>query len=159
MDDSSRSSPVWIDGDKKRVTMQNIIEGINAYPQATVSVGCDSHYVGGKYLFAVVIAVHIPRSGGFFYFTRKKRNEKALRDIMYRLMEETRMSIDVACLIRSIIGYDRKIDVHLDINTNSKFASFPVLQPASSWVKSMGFTAVAKPDAWAASGLADSFAK
>ena len=156
---NSNRSPVWIDGDKEQVTMGSIIKSINAYPLATVSVGCDSHYVGGRYLFAVVIAVHIPRSGGFFYFTRKKRNEKALKDIMYRLMEETRMSIDVACELRDIIGFDRKIDVHLDINTNSKFASFPVLQPASSWVKSMGFTAVAKPDAWAASGLADSFAK
>lgn len=159
MKDNVKSSPVWIDGDKEPVTIENIIDSINAYPHATVSVGCDSHYIGGNYLFAVVIAVHIPRSGGFFYFARTRRKDKALKDIMYRLMEETKMSINVACQIRDIIGHERKIDVHLDINTDKRFASFPVLQPASSWVKSMGFTAVAKPDAWAASGLADSFAK
>tara|TARA_Y100001970_G_C14255537_1_gene875079 strand:+ start:3800 stop:4276 length:477 start_codon:yes stop_codon:yes gene_type:complete len=154
-----KRSPTWLDGDKNHVAMSHIIAQIKKHKNASVSVGCDSHKVGGKYLFAVVIAIHIKGYGGFFFFRRKKRAEQALDKLKYRLMEETKMSIDVASEVRKLLSNERRIDVHLDINTCSKYASFPTLQPATSWVKAMGFNAIAKPDAWAASCLADSFAK
>ena len=154
-----KRSPVWLDGDKNHVTMSHIIAQIKRHQSASISVGCDSHKVGGKYLFAVVIAVHIKGYGGFFFFRRKRRSEIILDQLRYRLMEEAKMSINVASEIRELLANQRQISVHLDINTNKKYASFPTLQPAMSWVKAMGFNAVAKPDAWAASCLADSFAK
>lgn len=154
-----KGSPVWLDADKNHVTMSHIVDQIRSHQTASISVGCDSHKVGGKYLFAVVVAIHIKGFGGWFFFRRKRRNEATLDILRYRLMEEAKMSINVASEIRDLLENQRQIDVHLDINTNSKYASFPSLQPATSWVKAMGFTAVAKPDAWAASWLADAFAK
>lgn len=154
-----KSYPVWLDADRNHVTLDHIVGQIRSNKNASISVGCDSHKVGGKYLFAVVIAIHIPGYGGWFFFRRKRRNETTLDQLRYRLMEEAKMSISVASQIRELLANQRQIAVHLDINTNSKYASFPSLQPATSWVKAMGFTAVAKPDAWAASSLADSFAK
>ena len=154
-----RSDKVWIDADKKHVTINHVISEIKRCKSASISVGCDSHKIGGKYLFAVVIAIYIKGSGGFFFFRRQRRCEPQLDKLRYRLMEEAKMSIDVASEIRGLLKNERQINVHLDINTNSRYASFPSLKPAVSWVKAMGFNAVAKPDAWAASGLADAFAK
>ncbi len=152
-------SPKWIDGEKRQVTLDYIAKKIKQHDLASVSVGCDSHKIGGMYIFAIVVAIYTKGYGGFFFFQRKKSKDKHLDILPVRLMEETKASIEAASQIRDLISVDRNIDVHLDINSNSKFASYPMLKPATSWVKSMGFTPVAKPYSWAASALADAFAK
>ena len=152
-------SPKWIDGDKQQVTLDYIASKIKQHDHASVSVGCDSHKIGGTYIFAIVVAIYTKGYGGFFFFQRKKSKDKRLDILPVRLMEETRASIESASQIRSLITINRNIDVHLDINSNSAFASYPTLKPATSWVKAMGFNPIAKPYSWAASALADAFAK
>lgn len=152
-------SPKWIDGDKQQVTLDYIASKIKQHDHASVSVGCDSHKIGGTYIFAIVVAIYTKGYGGFFFFQRKKSKDKRLDILPVRLMEETRASIEAASQIRSLITINRNIDVHLDINSNSAFASYPTLKPATSWVKAMGFNPIAKPYSWAASALADAFAK
>ena len=75
-----------------------------------------------------------------------------------RLMKEVELAIAVAQEIESSFP-DRIINVHLDLNSKPEFPSYKVLSNAVSWVKSCGYNALVKPDAWASSSLADSFAK
>ena len=148
----------WLNADSQQTNFLDIISKINERQNDDIYVGCDSHKKGGIYIFAVVIALHLKGRGGTFFFYRKKSKDEQLDNIKIRLMKETELSIKVATMIRDhILG--RPIHVHLDINPKTKYASSVVLPPAIAWVKSCGYEASVKPDAWASSWLADIFAR
>ena len=154
-----RSSKInWHDADSEPASFDEIIEKIKGNDLYEIHVGCDSHRVGGIYVFAIVIAGYVQRRGGTFYFYRKKSKDKSLATIPVRLMKEAELALDAAHRLK-VEFPTKKINVHLDINPDKRFASSKVLTNAVSWVNSFGYNAIVKPDAWASSSLADAFAK
>ena len=63
-------------------------------------------------------------------------------------------AIEVARMIREELP-DIKIEVHCDINSDEKFPSSRLNQSARGYVDGCGFVYKSKPNAWAASGCAD----
>jgi len=148
----------WLDPDSNPTSMNHILDSLCNNHSYEIHVGCDSHKIGNQYIFAVVIAGYIQRRGGTFFFYRKRSKDAQLSNMKVRLMKEVELALDIAQQIESHFP-KRKITVHLDLNPRPEFASYRVLSSAVSWVKSCGYNALVKPNAWASSSLADYFAK
>jgi hypothetical protein len=88
-------------------------------------------------------------------FTEKRKiglNEK--------LLSEVQKSIEVAYLINPLLEkYGIKIEIHVDINSDPKWASHKSMAQALGYIKGMGYEYKFKPDAFASSFCADRYAK
>jgi len=148
----------WFDPDSQSVNFCDIIDDIKNSNDFELFVGCDSHKISEKYIFAIVIALYKPGWGGRFYFRRIKMKDERLSTIKIRLIEEIELAINTARSLRDRLP-DKTISVHLDINTDERYRSSVVLPYATSYVLSSGFQMAVKPLAWASSSIADAFAR
>jgi predicted RNase H-related nuclease YkuK (DUF458 family) len=149
----------WHDANSNATGLGDIFERIkNKKPSSEIHVGCDSHFIKDKCIFAVVIAIYEPRKGGTYFFTRSKVHRSCFLNMKVRLLKETELALQVADMVSSLLDRD-KMFVHLDINPNKKYKSHQVFTSATSWVQSQGYQCVVKPDSWASSWLADAYAK
>ena len=127
-----------------------IIEYVSKFD--TVYVGCDSKYYSSSTKFAIAIAVYCNPCVTYWY--TKHRDPKMTQEIPRRLWTEVEKSIQVAQLIRERLP-DINIEVHCDINSDEKFPSSRLNQSARGYVDGCGFVYRCKPNAWAATGCAD----
>jgi len=72
-----------------------------------------------------------------------------------RLLEECSQALEVADVIDKGIQGDKPITVHIDCNPEAARLSHSVYNAGIGWITSSGFAARAKPDAWAASSVAN----
>ena len=126
--------------------------------ECQIHIGCDSHFVQNKCVFAIVIALYEPGNGGTYFFARHRAGREKLSNMKIRLLKETEFAISLASLVSDKTG-KKDPYVHLDINPDKRFKSSQVFTSATSWVKSQGYECVVKPESWASSWLADSYAK
>lgn len=156
---STLDSLNWHNAKSEEVTINSIFEFLsNVKNTSTIHVGCDSHFVKNKCIYAIVIAVLTPGKGGTYFFARKKLKRKNFLNMKLRLLREVENCLALADLISQKINRN-DISVHLDINPNKLYKSSLVFTSATSWVKSQGYECIVKPDAWASSCLADAYAK
>ena len=119
-----------------------------------VCVGSDSQVYGKDIHYATAVVV-IREGKGAFTFNRKEKKRQQI-SIKERMLNEVSMSIDVAYQICEILDmYDVEMEVHADINTSPEFKSNIALKDAMGYILGMGYTFVAKPDAFASSSCAD----
>lgn len=121
-----------------------------------ICIGTDSQKIGNGTRFATAIVFVVKGNGGFMY-VRKRRNQVpyALRE---RMMTEIAYSIETAYELEPVIRrLGLEMEIHADINQNPKFPSHASYHEAMGYIKSMGYTFVSKPDAFAASECADIF--
>ena len=151
----------WCDANSNVIMIDTVLERVNSRKDLVeIHVGCDSHFVKNTCKFAVVIAMYERGKGGTYFFARAKRDRALFTNMKIRLLKEVELAVTLAELLSSLDTTDRnEISVHLDINPNKKFKSNAVFTSATSWVKSLGYQCVVKPDSWASSWLADSYAK
>lgn len=123
---------------------------------ATIHVGSDSHYIGGEWIFATVVCAYREGRGGSFFYRRKKLPKTSFRSLYDRLMQEVSFSIQAAEELRESV--DREPAIHLDVNWQTT-ATARLMPMLTSYVKSMGYEAKVKPDAWASSSIADKKAR
>jgi len=143
----------------ERVDINYIINKIRSNNNYTVHVGTDSHRPKGglDHTFASVICLYEQGKGADYYFRRTTR-QFHYKNLRQRMIEEVTQSIDVSLELMKHISNNR-IVVHADVNSDDRFPTFSVLSQIRSWVSSMGFNFMCKPDAWASSGVADKHAK
>jgi len=116
-----------------------------------VHVGTDSLQAGKLAQFCTVIAILTPGKGGRAIYRREiARRFTSLRE---RLFKEVWLSIEVALELAPVVKGD--LTVHVDANPIEKHASSRWVQELVGLVVSQGFAVRIKPDAWAASALAD----
>jgi predicted RNase H-related nuclease YkuK (DUF458 family) len=73
-------------------------------------------------------------------------------------MTEVQYALEAFNEIEDVIG-SRKLEIHLDINPNPKYASNVVTAEAIGWVRSLGLVAKVKPESFAATSAADHFVR
>jgi predicted RNase H-related nuclease YkuK (DUF458 family) len=151
----------WLDpASGATVSIDDIVTKIKSNKEYTVHVGTDSHRVKGtknSHTFATVICMYQQGRGADYYFRRITKDSK-YSSLRQRIMEEVEHSVDVSIDLTKHIP-DRKIVVHADVNSDSRYNTFNFLSQISSWVSAAGFKFHCKPDAWASSGVADKHAK
>jgi len=128
----------------------------NSSEDSAIYVGCDSRQFRGKTIFVTVVVVHINSNHGakIFWQVDKVRRIDSIRQ---RLLEEVNRAVYTALMIADVVG-SRPFEVHLDINPNPDHRSSLIVKEAVGYVLAQGLKPVLKPDAIAASAVADFFA-
>lgn len=113
-------------------------------------IGCDSKVKGSQVKYSVSICMRQIGAGVHEIYSSKilpKQN-----DTYHRLWTEVNMVVELAEKLADLA----EINVHLDLNRDPKFLSHRLLESSVGYIKSLGYNAIAKPDAWAASSSAHS---
>lgn len=120
-------------------------------------VGTDSQ-VYDKTNMALIIAIHNIGKGGIF-FLHKERLER-FHDLRSRMYHEVMESIEAGKRLTEFLfneGLNFHITIHLDIGENGKTKD--LIREITGMVSSYGFDYKIKPDAVAASSIADKYNK
>lgn len=132
-------------------------------PETEIMIGCDSQKCRGRkrkgfFQYIVVVIIHIDGKHGCQIYGAEFI-ERDYGQLKPRLMNEVYLATDVAFQILDAIG-DRKMSIHLDINTDPSHKSNVALKEAVGYVRGMlGVEPILKPEAIAASTCADYYAK
>ncbi len=124
--------------------------------ESAVYVGCDSRQLKDSTIFVTVVVVHINSNHGARIFWQVEKADR-ISSIRQRLLEEVSRAVYTALMIADVVG-DRPFEVHLDINPNPDHRSSVILKEAVGYVLAQGLKPVLKPDAIAATAVADFFA-
>ena len=154
-------SNLWKNSIGTQFSLNDILKIINNFSESQIHVGTDSHYKSGKLIFATVIALYSPGECSKYFFKRKIENKiyHNRGSLAIRLLKEVQSSIEIATILREILGNSTNISVHADISSNKKNRSNIVHDQARQWIIAMGFDCKMKPSAWASSSIADLHAK
>lgn len=143
------------------------IEEIDKGHMLKVSVGTDSQKTGRSYKFATVIlittsedlggGVIVGRGGKIIHATHNHEFHNRSKELVNeRMMYEVSKSIEVAYEINDLLNlYDIKMEIHADINPDSRHESNKALQQAVGYILGMGYDFKVKPFAFASSSCAD----
>jgi len=122
--------------------------------QLRICVGTDSQQHSQHTEFASVVVLYKVGQGGSMLMRRfRETRQMTLRE---RLMHEVTLSIDIAWqLLEPLRNIGATVGVHADINEDPRFPSHIAYHEARGYVRGMGLTFKAKPEAFASSCCAD----
>lgn len=145
------------------MNIESVLDFIAEQPEGTkVYIGCDSERVKSKgvwyadYILAVV--VHIGGQHGCRVFgdvVRERDYDQKKNKPRLRLMTEVYKAVE---LYLELAPFLDEIEIHLDLNPDERYGSSCVINEAIGYVKGVcNVTPLVKPNAWAASYVADRF--
>lgn len=116
-----------------------------------VHVGTDSLQTGRYTQFVTVVAVLNPPKGGRAAYVREV--VPRITSLRERLWSEVWRSTEVAMKLSPQV--DSELTVHIDANSQERYASSRWVQELVGLAVGQGFRAVIKPDSWCASHASD----
>jgi predicted RNase H-related nuclease YkuK (DUF458 family) len=149
------------------MNIQEVREFIQNEPlQSKIYIGCDSEIFkrNDKWFidYYSVVVIHKNKHNGCKVFGRKVTEidyTKDKRKPLYRLMQEVYKASELYLELADAIG-EREVEVHLDLNPSKKYVSNQIVEQAIGYIKSTcNVVPMIKPDAWAATSVADRFLK
>lgn len=123
-----------------------------------VIIGTDSQTNSEATLFVTAIIVQRVGKGALFFTTRKRH--RSMKDLRSRIYTETEYSLDCVEMLKEKffeIMEDVPLEIHLDVGRKGETRK--LIQEVVGWVTAIGYTAKIKPDAYAASAVADRYTK
>ena len=133
---------------------------IEKYPNSEIFVGCDSQEVGDKINYVTTVCLYEIGHGVHVILKKeaepKPQSTHPLANMHPKLWSEVVRSVEVA---EHLKGIDKKITVHVDYNSKDSEKSNQLYEAGIGYAKSMGYDAVGKPHAWAASCAADNYCR
>ncbi len=132
-----------------------------------VSIGTDSQKSGKEYKFATVILITVSedlgggiivgRGGKIIHTTHYHKFKQSAKELVNeRMVYEVGKSIEIASEIALLLDvYDIPLEIHADINPDSRHESNKALQHAIGYILGMGYDFKIKPEAFASSNCAD----
>ena len=138
-----------------RVPVEDIcvaIADLDAGENRPIHIGTDAQKHGKFLDYVTAVVVLDPGKGGRVFYA--KTREKNIDSLQHKLFTEVGLSLEIAQALCEHIDGDQ-IQVHVDANTNLKWASGKYHQQLAGMVVGSGFKAVLKPDAWCSSHVAD----
>ncbi|GAB5365089.1 hypothetical protein AAMO2058_001026800 [Amorphochlora amoebiformis] len=129
---------------------------VNNNPGGEVHIGADSRSIDRIVVFAVAICLYRQSSGGHVVYKKMKVPFNGSRKnlVQCRLFEECEQALEVAGMLEKEAP-PGAITVHIDCNPDVRYLSSSVYKATYGWIKSAGYKAKGKPDAWAASSVAN----
>lgn len=122
-----------------------------------IIVGTDSELVGPSkaHFVPAVVVHHVGHGGVYFWGSATKDNIKTLRQ---RIYEEATYSLSLAQHILDEfhlrnLPLDKILEIHVDIGENGETKT--LISEVVGMIKGSGFTCYTKPNAFAASNVAD----
>lgn len=158
---------IFTSGTGEKLSFLEVIEKIKNYistipeDEYRISIGTDS-MTHTSTMFALAIVVHRVGKGGIFFC--KRFNHKMIANLREKLYAETSLSINTTeILLDKLFEYDEDIDkkirlsIHLDIGESGPTKD--LIKELEGWVAALGYDYAIKPDAYAASTIADKYSK
>lgn len=130
----------------------------NANAEYKVIIGTDSQTNSKETLFVTAIIIQRIGKGALFFTTRKRH--RSMKDLRSRIYTETEYSLEVVEILKekfTEIMEDVPLEIHLDVGRLGETRK--LIQEVVGWVTAIGYTAKIKPDAYAASAVADRYTK
>lgn len=139
------------DGDKKIV----LDDFLANHQEDFFMIGTDSQNYSKKRMcvFTTVLIAYKMGRGGSVVIHRDK--VPYIQSLRQRLLIEAMRSLEVAWYMDSKVPSKNIIEIHLDVNANLRYRSAQYKDELIGLVASQGFAYAIKPDAFAASGVAD----
>lgn len=141
--------------------MNTLMEYISEadYEEYSLIIGTDSQILRRKTVYASVIVLHKVGKGARFFIS--KTSIKGRVELYPRLVKETEFSLEIARTllhngVEAFIPHDN-IEIHIDIGHNGK--SRNVIEQCVGWCQGEGWNWKIKPDAFAATHVADKYCR
>jgi len=118
-------------------------------------IGTDSQNYSKKRqtCFTTVLIAYRMHHGGCPVIYRDR--VPMIESLRQRLLTEAMRSLEVAWFLDARVPKENIIGIHLDVNPSLRFKSGKYKEELVGLVAAQGFRCMIKPDAWAASGVAD----
>lgn len=131
---------------------------LTLFPDAEVHIGSDSQQFGKDTEYVTVVIMHRVGKGGRVFFCRERIPR--VKELRERLWKEVWRSTELAMELTTTpdIGKSKEIKVtaiHIDANIDPKHKSSKYVEELAGLAMGQGFSAIVKPEAWAASHAAD----
>jgi len=153
----------WFTGSGARVSFEEIIGLVEHHAKAggTVYIGSDSFLHKRECVFSTAICLRSAsgQQGGRYFIKRNIFKSGKFTTLMVRIMAEVQNSIDVGMELLRFCP-QMNIELHLDVsssNKNTKTSKFSDM--LIGYANGNGFKCKIKPDAFAASSIADKHSK
>tara|TARA_R100000005_G_C4997647_1_gene204346 strand:- start:2427 stop:2918 length:492 start_codon:yes stop_codon:yes gene_type:complete len=153
----------WFTGSGNSVEFDEILEAVKTHSLSNglVSIGTDSHIKKRYCIFSSAICLHKSNDGqgGRYFFKKAEFKKQKFASLLHRITEEVRSSIEIGM---RVLEYNpaANIELHIDIsgpNKNHKTSKFADM--LVGYATGAGFNCKIKPDAPAASSVADKHSK
>jgi len=153
----------WHTGSSHSINFEKIKEIVLDYVErgARIYIGSDSFITQDKVCFASTICLHGSSMGGRYFFFRENLKSRHFLQLVTRITEETRRSVEIAEILMSECLIDpENIELHLDVspfqanNGTSRFSEM-----LKGYVIGFGLDCKLKPNAWAGQTIADKHSK
>jgi predicted RNase H-related nuclease YkuK (DUF458 family) len=143
--------------------IKKIKKFIQDNPNAKIYLGADSQRVKKKKVkFVVVVVIHYEGHCGakvFHHITYDKVQDAKLSRPFNRMMKEVSLLTDLYLELEDVL-WDRDFEIHLDVSEDPTKGSSVAYHAAKGVIWGyIGVEPVCKPDAWAASTVADKYSK
>ncbi len=132
----------------------------NSQDRFTIMVGTDSHVHNNRDVcFVTVVFVHrVSKGGHFFYRKFKKSNIINLKQrMLYEAMQSLTLASMLTAQLQNLGCPSVNLEVHADVG--SRGATRTIVKEIIGMIEAQGFISRVKPDAPAATKLADRFTR
>ena len=155
---------MWRDGAYKQVESIKawLIENLSTDKYCHVSVGCDADKNRKKITYVTSIVLDTRENHGSIFIWKRELLEIRKITLHQKLLAEAERIISVFNednILDVIENFDVTCSAHIDINKNPRYKSNEMLAAIRGWIESVGVDVIAKPDSYAASAVADRFAR
>lgn len=148
----------WKTGTKEIVNLKDILfvlKKVSKSKNHKIIIGTDSVKLGCNFIFTKAICVvnkdYYDRK---YFYCRTKIKDDSYLDLSKRLLKETTESLNLAIKIQKIV-INANIEIHADVNPNSKHLSSKYKNMISGYISGCGFNVKVKPLSFVASSIAD----
>ena len=153
----------WVTGSGQIVSFEEIVDIILEHRDnnGKISVGTDSFIKKQDCIFSLAICLYGAdgQNGGRYFIKRTNIDKRRYPNLLQRILAEVQKSVEFSLKLLELIPV-LDIEIHLDIsdshknNGTSKFAEM-----LTGYAKGAGFNYKIKPDAYAATSVADKHSK
>jgi predicted RNase H-related nuclease YkuK (DUF458 family) len=153
----------WTTGSGNIISFEDIVDIILEHRDnnGKISVGTDSFIKKQDCIFSLAICLYGAdnQNGGRYFIKRTNIDKRRYSNLLQRILAEVQKSVELGLKLLELIPV-LDIEIHLDVsgadknNGTSKFAEM-----LTGYAKGAGFQCKIKPDAYAASSIADKHSK
>jgi len=156
-------SKKWITGSDEQIEFDDLLKLTQEYVErgSKIFIGCDSYTSNRKICFATTLCLYGGQDPGRYFFFKEKVSKKYHNQLVTRITEEVRRSVELAEFFMTEYNLDpNNMELHLDVspfhanNGTSKFSDM-----LKGLVQGSGFACKLKPNAWASQSIADRHSK
>ncbi len=144
-------------------TYNTIINFIESHPENSYKliIGTDSQPGGERCSFVTAIVIYRKGRGGRFFYHRDNAPDRF--GMKQRIFYEVSRSLEVASKVTGFLAeekdLDENIDIEIHVDVGEKGPTSNIIKEVVGMVVGSGYEALIKPDAYAASTVADKYTR